>query len=67
MRNEYNRLLLRTKTNAISTKVSECKMDTREIVQFHKISNRNNYIQPALPPNWGDEELANDFADLLHE
>ena len=31
MRNEYNRLLNRTKIDAISPKVSECKTDTKKL------------------------------------
>ena len=31
MRNEYNRLLNRTKINAISTRVSECETDTKKL------------------------------------
>ena len=60
MGKEYNRLLLRTKIDAISTKVSECEMDTKKLYNLIRYLTGTTTSSP-LPPNLSDEELANDF------
>ena len=64
MRNEYNRLLLRTKIDAISTKVSECETDTKKLYNLIRYLTGTTTSNP-LPPSSSDEELANDFADYF--
>ena len=64
MRNEYNRLLLRTKIDAISTKVSECETDTKKLYNLIRYLIGTTTSNP-LPPSSSDEELANVFADYF--
>ena len=55
MRNEYNRLLLRTKIDTISTKVSECEMDTKKLYNLLRYLTGTTTSNP-LPPSLSDEE-----------
>ena len=64
MRNEYNRLLLRTKIDAISTKVSECETDTKKLYNLIRYITGTTTSNP-LPPSSSDEKLANEFADYF--
>ena len=64
MRNEYNRLLNRTKLNAISTRVSECKTDTKKLYNLIRYLTGTSTANP-LPPSLSDEEMANEFADYF--
>ena len=64
MRNEYNRLLNRTKINAISTRVSEWKTDTKKLYNLIRYLTRTSTSNP-LPPSSSDEEMANEFADYF--
>ena len=56
MRNEHNRLLLRTKTDAIITKVSECEMDKKKLYNLIMYLTGTTTSNP-LPPSLSDEEL----------
>ena len=62
MQNEYNTLLQRTKIDAISAKVGECKTDTKKLYNLIRYLTEASTSNP-LPPSLSDEELANDFAD----
>ena len=64
MRNEYNRLLKRTKTDAISTRVNECKTDTKKLYNLIRYLTGTSTSNP-LPPSSSDEEMANEFADYF--
>ena len=64
MRNEYNRLLDRTKTDAISTKVSECETDTKKLYNLIRYLTGISTSNP-LPPSSSVEELVNEFADYF--
>ena len=64
MRNEYNRLLMRTKIDAISTKVRECETDTKKLYNLIRYLTGTTTSNP-LPPSLSDEELANVFADYF--
>ena len=64
MRNEYNRLLLRTKIDAISTKVSECETDTKKFYNLIRYLTGTATSNPLLPRS-SDKELANVFADYF--
>ena len=64
MRNEYSRLLLRTKIDAISTKVSESKTDTKKLYNLIRYLIGTTTSNP-LPSSSSDEELAYEFADYL--
>ena len=64
MRNEYNRLLNRTKQNAISTRVSECETDTKKLYNLIRYLTRTSTSNP-LPPSLSDEEMVNVFADYF--
>ena len=64
MRNEYNRLLKRTKIDAISTKVSECETDTKKFYNLIRHLTGTSTSNP-LPPSLRDEELTNEFADYF--
>ena len=50
IRNEYNRFLNRTKINAISTRVSECKTDKRKLYNLIRYLTRTSTSNP-LPPS----------------
>ena len=64
MRNEYSRLLLRTKIDAISTKANECETDTKKL--YHLITYlTGTATSNPLPPSSSDEELANVFANYF--
>ena len=64
MRNESNRLLNRTKTDAISTRVSECKTDTKKLYNLIRYLTGTSTSNP-LPPSSSDEEMTNEFADYF--
>ena len=64
MRNEYNRLLKRTKIDAISTKVSECETATKKLYNLIRYLTGTSTSNP-LPPSSNDEELANECADYF--
>ena len=64
MRNEYNRLLLRTKIDAIRTKVIECETHTEKLYNLIRYLTGTTTSNP-LPPSLSDEELANVFADYF--
>ena len=64
MRNEYNRLLKRTKIHAISTKVSKCETDTKKLYNLIRYLTGTTTSNP-LPPSLSDEELVNEFADYF--
>ena len=64
MRNEYNKLLMRTKIDVFSTKVSECETDTKKLYSLIRYLIGTTTSNP-LPPSSSDEELANEFADYF--
>ena len=64
MRNEYNRLLLRTKIDAISTKFSECETDTKKLYNLIRYLTGTTTSNP-LPSSLSEKELANVFADYF--
>ena len=64
MRNKYNRLLNRTKINAISTRVSECNTDTKKLYNLIIYLTGTSTSNP-LPPSLSDEEMVNEFADYF--
>ena len=64
MRNEYNRLLQRTKSDAISTRVNECKRDRKKLYNLIRYLKGTSTSNP-LPPSSSDEEMANEFVDYF--
>ena len=51
---------MRTKTDTISTKLSECEMDTKKLYILIRYLTGTTTSNP-LPPSSSNEELANDW------